>query len=74
MPHITTCTELLVDDTNKSTLDDIRRNMTDKEILRMKLNLKDSVLDEKGKEEFLAKLKEFTDICSLRDKIVLVHS
>ena len=42
MPHITTCTELLVDDTNKSTSDDrypwldpddIRRNMTDKEIL-----------------------------------------
>ena len=42
MPQITTCTELLVDDTNKSTSDnkypwldsdDIRRNMTDKEIL-----------------------------------------
>ena len=42
MPHITTCTELLVDDTNKSTSDDkypwlesddIRRNMTDTEIL-----------------------------------------
>ena len=42
MPHITTCTELPVDDTNKSTSDDkypwldpddIRRNMTDKEIL-----------------------------------------
>ena len=31
--------------------DDIRRNMTDSEILRMKLNLKDSMLDEKGKEE-----------------------
>ena len=65
MPHVTTCTELPVDDTNKSTSDDkypwldsddIRRNMTDKEILRMKLNLKDSVLDEKGKEEFLEKL------------------
>ena len=50
MPCITTCTELPVDDTNKSTLDnkypwldpdDIRRNMTDKEILQMKLNLKD---------------------------------
>ena len=59
MPHITTCTELPVDDTNKSTSDDtypwldpddIRRNMTDKEILRMKLNLKDSVLDEKVKK------------------------
>ena len=42
MPRITTCTELLVDDTNKSTSDDkypwldpgnIRRNMADKEIL-----------------------------------------
>ena len=61
MPRITTCTELPADDRNKSTSDDkypwldpddIRRNMTDKEILQMKLNLKDSVLDEKGKEEF----------------------
>ena len=78
MPCITTCTELPVDDTNKSTLDDkypwldpdhIRRNMTDKEILRMKLNLKDSVLDEKGKEEFLAKVKQFMDVFSLRDEI-----
>ena len=42
MPCITTCTELLVDDTEKSTsddkypwleLDDIRRNMTDTKIL-----------------------------------------
>ena len=42
MPRITTCTELPVDDTNKSTLDDkypwldpddIRRNITDTEIL-----------------------------------------
>ena len=37
--------------------------MTDKEILQMELNLKDSVLDEKGKEEFLA------DVFSLRDEI-----
>ena len=78
MPRKTTCTELPVDDTNKSTLDDkytwldpdnIRRNMTDKEILRMKLSLKDLVLDEKGKEEFLAKVKQFTDVFSLRDEI-----
>ena len=78
MPHITTCTELPVDDTNKSTSDnrypwldpdDIRRNMTDKEILRMKLNLKDSVLDEKGKEDFLEKVEQFPDIFSLRDEI-----
>ena len=78
MPHITTCTELPADDTNKSTSDDkypwldpddIRINMTDKEILRMKLNLKDSVLDEKGKEEFLEKVEQFTDVFSLRDEI-----
>ena len=78
MPRITTCTELLVDNTNKSTsddkypwleLDDIRKNMTDTEILQMKLNLKDSVLDEKGTEEFLTNVKQFTDIFSLRDKI-----
>ena len=71
MPCITTCTELPADDTNKSTSDDkypwldpddIRRNMTDKEILRMKLNLKDSVLDEKGKEEFLEKVEQFTEV------------
>ena len=78
MPCITTCTELPIDDTNKSTPDDkypwldpddIRRNMTDKEILRMKLNLKDAVLGEKGKEEFLEKVEQFTDVFSLRDEI-----
>ena len=78
MPHITTCTELLVEDTNKSILDDkypwlesddIRRNMTDTEILQMKLNLKDSVLDKKSKEEFLTNVEQFTDIFSLRDEI-----
>ena len=78
MPCIITCTELPVDDTNKSTSDDkypwldpddIKRNMTDTEILRMKLNLKDSVLDEKGKEEFLTNIEQFTDIFSLRDEI-----
>ena len=67
MPCITTRTELPVDDTNKSTPDDkyswldpddVRRNMTDKEILQMKLNLKDSILNEKEKKEF-----------SLRDEI-----
>ena len=35
----------------------------------MKLNLKDSVLDEKGKEEFLEKVEQFTEKFSLRDKI-----
>ena len=83
MPHITTRTELPIDDTNKSTLDDkypwldpddVRRNMTDKEILRMKLNLKDSIPNEKEKEEFLTKVEQFTDLFSLRDEIVLVHS
>ena len=78
MPYITTCTKLSVDDTNKPTSDDkypwlesddFRRNMTDSEILRMKLNLKDSVLDEKGKEEFLTNVGQFTNIFSLRDKI-----
>ena len=78
MPHITTRTELAVDDTNKPTPDDkypwldpddVRRNMTDKEILRMKLNLRDSVLDEKEKEEFLMKVEQFTDVFSLRDEI-----
>ena len=78
MPCITTGTDMAIDDTNKSTPDDkypwldpddIRRNMTDKEILQMKLNLKDSVLDEKGKEEFLEKVEQFTDVFSLRDEI-----
>ena len=35
----------------------------------MKLNLKDSVLDKKEKEEFLMKAEQFTDIFSLRDEI-----
>ena len=43
--------------------------MTDAEILRMKLNLTDSALDEKGKEEFLAKTDNFHDVFSLRDEI-----
>ena len=43
--------------------------MTDKEILRMKLNLKDSISNEKEKEEFLMKVEQFTDVFSLRDEI-----
>ena len=35
----------------------------------MKLNLKDSVLDNKGKEEFLTNVEPFTVIFSLRDEI-----
>ena len=78
MPRITTRTEIPIDDTNKSTPDDKypwldpddpRRNMTDKEILRMKVNLKDSILYEKEKEEFLMKVEQFTDVFSLRDEI-----
>ena len=78
MPCVTTCTELSVDNTNKPTpddkypwleSDDIKRNMTDSEILRMKLNLKESMLEEKGKEEFLKNVGQFTDIFSLRDEV-----
>ena len=72
MPCIITRTELPIDDMNKSTpddkypwLDDVRRNMTDKEILQMKLNLKDSILYEKQKEEFLTKVEQFMDVFSL---------
>ena len=43
--------------------------MTDKEILRMKLNLKDSILNEKEKEDFLMKVEQFTDVFSLRGEI-----
>ena len=61
--------EYIKSHTKVSDSDDIRRNITDKEILQMKLKLKDSVLDEKGKEEFLAKVEQFTDVFSLRDEI-----
>ena len=43
--------------------------MTDAEILQMKLNLADCALDDKGKEEFLAKTDNFHDVFSLRDEI-----
>ena len=35
----------------------------------MKFNLKDSILNEKEKEEFLMKVEQFTDVYSLRDEI-----
>ena len=35
----------------------------------MKVNLKDSILNEKQKEEFLTKVEQFTDVFSLRDEI-----
>ena len=43
--------------------------MTDAEILRMKLNLADCALNNKGKEEFLAKTDNFHDVFSLKDEI-----
>ena len=43
--------------------------MPDAEILRMKLKLADCALDDKGKEEFLAKTDNFYDVFSLRDEI-----
>ena len=39
--------------------------MKDAEILRQKLNLEDSLLDDKGKEEFLTKTDNFHDISVL---------
>ena len=78
MPRISTCTDTITDDTNVPTKDDKypwldpedkQRHMTDAEILRQKLNLEDSLLDEKGKEEFLIKTGDFHDVFSLRDEI-----
>ena len=43
--------------------------MTDAEILRQKLNLEDSLLAKKGKEDFLTKTNDFHDVFSLRDEI-----
>ena len=43
--------------------------MTDAEILRLKLNLDDSLLDENGMEESLMITDDFHDIFSLRDEI-----
>ena len=44
--------------------------MTDAKILGHKLNLEDSLLNEKGKEEFLMKTDDFHNIFSLRDEII----
>ena len=43
--------------------------MTDAEILRLKLNLEDLLLDNKDKEEFLTKTDDFHDVFSLREEI-----
>ena len=78
MPRISTCTDTITDDTNVPTKDDNypwldpddkRRHMTDAEILQLKLNLDDLLLDDKGKEEFLTKTDDFHDVFSLRDEI-----
>ena len=75
MPRISTFTDTITDDTNVPTKDDKidpddkQRHMTDAEILRHKLSLEVSLLDEKGKEEFLTKTDDFHDVFSLRDEI-----
>ena len=79
MPRILTCTDTITDDTTNILtkddkylwldLDDKRRHMTDAEILQLKLNLEDSLLDDKGKEEFPTKTDDFHDVFSLRDEI-----
>ena len=43
--------------------------MTDAEILQMKLNLAECLLDDKQKEEFLAKINDFHNVFSIRDEI-----
>ena len=48
--------------------------MTDAEILRMKLNLANSALDDKGKEEVLAKTDNFHDVFSLARSLFLLSS
>ena len=78
MSRISTYTNTITDDTNVPTIDDKcpwldsddkQRHMTDAGILRHKLNSEDSLLDDKGKEEFLTKTDHFHDIFSLRDEI-----
>ena len=78
MPRISTCTDTITDDTNIPIKDDKyrwldaedkRRHMADAEVLRLKLNLEDSLLNDKGKEEFLMKTDDFHDVFSLRDEI-----
>ena len=78
MPRISACTDTITNDTNVHTKDDKypwldpddkRRHMTDAKILRHKLNLEDSLLDDKGKEEFFTKTDNFHNVFSLRDEI-----
>ena len=78
MPRISACTDTVTDNTNVPTKDDKypwldpddkQRHMTDAEILRQQFNLEDSLLDEKGKEEFLTKTDDFHNVFSLRNEI-----
>ena len=78
MSRISTCTNAITDNTNVPTKDDKypwldqddkQRHMTNTEILRYKLNIKDSLLDDEGKEEFLTKTDDLHDVFSLRDEI-----
>ena len=67
MPRISTCTDMITDDTNVPTKDDKypwldpddKRRL---KLLRLKLNLEDSLLDDKGKEEFLRTTDDFHDV------------
>ena len=43
--------------------------MKDADILRIKLNLEDSILDEEAKEDFIEKTDKFHNIFSHRDEI-----
>ena len=83
MPKILTFTDTITDKTNIPTKDDKypwldrddkRRHMTDAEILRHKLNLEDSLLDDKGKDESLTKTDDFHDVFSLRDEMSIHRS
>ena len=77
MPRILTCTDTITDDTNVPTKDDKypwldpddkRRHMTDAVVLRLKLNLENSLLDDIGKEEFLTKTDDFVTFSVLETR------
>ena len=50
--------------------DDERKYMTDKEILDRYINLKDSCLNEKERNQVMEMLYEYKDVFSLRDQYV----
>ena len=45
------------------------RNMTDMEVLKLKVKLHDSILDEKQKEDFYKIIYDNRDVFSMRDEI-----